>query len=46
MEEEELIRYMNSEAGGKNLMYNNFFKPIKDSINAVESNVIAKEYKG
>lgn len=44
--EDELIRFLNSEAGGKNLVYLNYFKKINDANISGDPNVIATEYKG
>ena len=46
MDDDELTRFMNSEAGGKSLLWLNFFKQINDSTLSADGSVIANEYKG
>jgi hypothetical protein len=48
MEEQELIRWLNSEQGGKNLKWSNYFIEITDTASDLQSSTVksAKKYKG
>ena len=44
MDQQELDRFMNSEAGGKNLVWNNYFQVVED--HNLPGERLTKEYKG
>mgnify|MGYP007009408526 FL=1 len=48
MEEQELIRWLNSEQGGKNLKWSNYFIEITDTASDLQSSTVksTKKYKG
>lgn len=46
MDEAELTRFMNSEAGGKNLLIQSYAVEINDKTLSGDETVIAQEYRG
>ena len=48
MEDQELIRWLNSEQGGKNLKWSNYFIEISYTVSDLQASVVksSKKYKG